>query len=155
MKISKNSIPKKKDWPLLVVGCTVIVVLMCLMVLTRDAGEELTPSSVLGHAEHMFRGETRYVPHVQEEKKTFLRKKTPQEEDEEKFNDLKEKFLHVEDSLDKIHGVIHDGEVQKRDFLDKMKLDGKNNKDVIEELEEKLEDAESKFKDLEEQFTFI
>jgi hypothetical protein len=156
MKISRKSVPKKQDWPLLVVGCTVIVVLMTLMVSTRDAGEELTASSALAHAEYMLQDETRNVLHPPKEEKTFLRKKSPQEIDEGIFDDLKEKFLNVEDKLDKIHGVIHDEVVQKkRDFLDKMKLDGKNNKDQIAVLEEKLEDAESTFKKLEEEFILI
>jgi hypothetical protein len=147
MKISRNSLPKKKDWPLLVVSCTLIVVLMCLMVVTQHGGEEV---SVRKHAEHnMVQDETRNVLHPPEEKAKFLRKRT----DEEKFDDLKEQFLLVEDKLDKIHGVMLDDEVQNRDFLDKMILDGTNNEKILEELEEKVEVAEDKFKELEELFT--
>lgn len=132
--------------------------MMCLIVLTRDSGAEVTASSVLLTAEHMLLQDnvhtTTTQPHPQETK--FLRNtKNPKEQDEETFNELKEKFMHVEDTLDKIHGVMHDGIVQKRDFLDDLKLDGKHNKEHIKELEEKLEDAEDKMKDLEELFTLI
>eukprot|EP00980_Cylindrotheca_fusiformis_P018731 scaffold6241_cov129-Cylindrotheca_fusiformis.AAC.8 len=139
------------SWPYAVIGCTVGVVFMCLVVLTRDAGEKVTPANVLLHAEHMMLPDDPLPTKLQQEAGNLRKTKS----DEETFMELKDKFNHVEDTLDKLHGIMHDGVKQKRDFLEKMKLDGTHNKEVIKELEDKLEDAQGKMKDLEELFTLV